>query len=393
VLAMPLRRLTGLEQESLRKEASELIEERGRLRHLLNDRTVLLNTLVSELKALRKRFATPRRTRLVEGGDALVAQRAAAIRPNAELQRKQAFAALAPESRLLIQADGAVKILSTQMLGRLHLDEAIELGDHPSPARLILPIAEQPLLLAFTGSGRVALLRWEFASQQPGKLERFLPDSLEGEPVVQVLPLPSQGSLGLLSSDGRFKRLPVEDFQELSGRAATVLKLKEGVSLRRVVSGQEGDTLVVASSTGRMLRLSFNDTDLPLMGRAAQGPMLMRLLPGEAVVGAACVAASAASASVLLATEGGQVKRLEVSNLRLGQRGDMGQIGLRLQQRGDRVIDLQPADTAVLSLLTEKGWSARLDLSHLQAEDCSGSGVSIALPPGQTLQQLVPLIC
>jgi hypothetical protein len=81
-----------------------------------------------------------------------------------------------------------------------------------------------------------------------------------------------------------------------------------------------------------------------------------------------------------------------VSNLRLGQRGDMGQIGLRLQQRGDRVIDLQPADTTVLSLLTEKGWSARLDLSHLQAEDCSGSGVSIALPPGQTLQQLVPLI-
>jgi DNA gyrase subunit A len=125
-----------------------LAVERERLRHLLDDRTVLLDTLVAELKALRKRFATPRRTRLVEGGDALVAQRAAAIRPNAELQRQQAFGALAPESRLLIQADGAVKILSAQMLGRLHLDEPIQLGEHPAPARLILPIAEQPLLLA-----------------------------------------------------------------------------------------------------------------------------------------------------------------------------------------------------------------------------------------------------
>ncbi|MEB3234764.1 MAG: DNA gyrase subunit A, partial [Cyanobacteriota bacterium] len=389
VLAMPLRRLTGLEQESLRKEAADLIEERGRLRHLLDDRGVLLDTLVTELKALRKRFATPRRTRLVEGGDALVAQRAAAIRPNAELQRQQAFAALAPDSRLLIQADGAVKILSPQMLGRLHFDAATDLGEHPSPARLILPISDQPLLFAFTVSGRVALLRWEFAGQQPGKLERFLPDSLEGEQVVQVIPLPSQGSLGLLSSDGRFKRLPVEDFQELSGRATSVLKLKEGVSLRRVVSGQEGDTLVVASSTGRMLRLHLNEANLPLMGRAAQGPMLMRLLPGETVVGAACVADDA---TVVLATAGGQLKRLLVSSLRPCQRGDMGQIGLRLQQRGDALIDLQGAESTVMSILTSKGLSGRIDLGQLPAEDCGGMGISLNLPSGQQLQDLVPLI-
>ncbi len=403
VLSMPLRRLTGLEQESLRKEAAELAVERERLRHLLDDRTVMLDTLVAELKALRKRFATPRRTRLVEGGDALVAQRAAAIRPNAELQRQQAFGALAPESRLLIQADGAVKIISSQMLGRLHLDEAIELGEHPSPARLILPIAEQPLLLAFTGSGRVALLRWEFAGQQPGKLERFLPDSIEGEAVVQVLPLPSQGSLGLLSSDGRFKRLPIEEFQELSGRATTVLKLKEGVTLRRVVAGQEGDTLVVASSTGRVLRLSLDETQLPLMGRAAQGPLLMRLLPGEQLVGAACLPAKEAEtndanqSTVVLATASGQLKRLLVSSLRPCQRGDMGQIGLRLQQRGDYLVDLQGltnavGGSAVLGLLTDKGWSCRIGLDELDGEDTSGTGISLKLPQGQQIQELVPLI-
>ncbi len=33
VLAMPLRRLTGLEQESMRKEAEDLRLERARLRH------------------------------------------------------------------------------------------------------------------------------------------------------------------------------------------------------------------------------------------------------------------------------------------------------------------------------------------------------------------------
>ncbi|MFO8237941.1 MAG: DNA topoisomerase (ATP-hydrolyzing), partial [Prochlorococcaceae cyanobacterium] len=263
VLAMPLRRLTALEQDSLRQEAEELGLERTRLRHLLDDRGTLLDTLVAEFRALKKRYTTPRRTRLVEGGDELTAQRTAAQRPNTELQRRQALGALAGDARLLIQADGAVKIVAPQTLGRLHLEEAAEAGEHPSPAQLILPVQREPQVLAFTADGRVGLLRWEFAGQQPGTLERFLPDSLGGSPVVQLLVLPAASgdaagkeadqpvtSLGLLSSDGRCKRLPLELFRELSGRAATVLKLKEGVRLSRVLPCREGGELVVASSTG-----------------------------------------------------------------------------------------------------------------------------------------------
>ncbi len=394
VLAMPLRRLTGLEQESLRKEAEDLREERSRLRQLLNNRDELLDAMIGELRALKKRYSTPRRTRLVEGGDELVAQRAAAVRPNAELQRQQAFSALPSEARLLIQADGAVKILAPQMLGRLHLDEAANLGDHPAPARVILPVSGQPPVLAFTADGRVALLRWEFAGQQPGNLERFLPDSLEGETVVQVLPLPSGDgakglSLGLLSSDGRFKRLPVEEFQELSGRAATVLKLKDGVTLRRVVPCREDDELVVASSTGRVLRLTVNDANLPLMGRNAQGPMLMRLLPGETVVGAASGPTDASA--VLLASAGGQVKKLAVAELRSCQRGDLGQIGLRFEQRGDQLVDLCSAMAELVAARIGDSKSVRLATADLSAEDPTGTGMLLPLGASDELSELVPL--
>jgi len=394
VLAMPLRRLTGLEQESLRKEAEDLREERSRLRQLLNNRDELLDAMIGELRALKKRYSTPRRTRLVEGGDELVAQRAAAVRPNAELQRQQAFSALPSEARLLIQADGAVKIVAPQMLGRLHLDEAANLGDHPAPARVILPVGGQPPVLAFTADGRVALLRWEFAGQQPGNLERFLPDSLEGETVVQVLPLPSGDgakglSLGLLSSDGRFKRLPVEEFQELSGRAATVLKLKDGVTLRRVVPCREDDELVVASSTGRVLRLTVNDANLPLMGRNAQGPMLMRLLPGETVVGAASGPTDASA--VLLASAGGQVKKLAVAELRSCQRGDLGQIGLRFEQRGDQLVDLCSAMAELVAARIGDSKSVRLATADLSAEDPTGTGMLLPLGASDELSELVPL--
>ena len=392
VLAMPLRRLTGLEQESLRQELEELRQEQSRLRHLLDDRKSLLDTLVSELKHLRKRYATPRRTALQEGGDELVAQRTAAQRPNTEMLRKQALANVSNDQQLLWQSDGILRLVTPQVLGRLHLLDDLDFGDHGCSAKLLLPVQPEPQLLAFTSGGRVAALRWEFAAQQPGPLERFLPDSVDGqaEQVVDVLVVPPADqdfSVGLLSSDGRFKRLAGQDLRELSGRATTVLKLKDGVQLQRVVMCRPGDDLAVASSTGRMLRLPVDDSTIPVMGRTAQGPVLMRLLPGESIVGAAAVAAGG---DVLLISQLGQLKRLGIDHLRRCQRGAIGEIGLRFEQRNDALTDLR-STTARLSVETQAG-SLRLASNSLPVEDGRGTGQQLKLPKGQTVQRLLPLI-
>lgn len=392
VLAMPLRRLTGLEQESLRQELDELRQEQGRLRHLLDDRSTLLDTLVDELKTLRKRYASPRRTRLQEGGDDLVAQRAAAQRPNTEMQRQQALATISSDHSLLLQNDGLLRIASPQMLGRLHLQDAVPFGEHGACARLILPVQPVPQLLAFTSGGRVAALRWEFAAQQPGALDKFLPDSVTGqtEQVVDVILLPpgdADFSIGLLSSDGRFKRLAGADLRDLSGRATSVLKLKDGVQLERAVLCRSGEDLAVASSTGRMLRLPIDDSAVPLMGRTAQGPVLMRLLPGESIVGAA---AAASGGDLLLISQQGQLKRLAMGSLRRCQRGDLGEIGLRFSERSDQLVDLR-ATTTMVSVCTSGG-SMRVNTAELAVEDGRGSGTQLELPKTQAVEELIPLI-
>ncbi|PSI02527.1 DNA gyrase/topoisomerase IV subunit A [Synechococcus lacustris] len=392
VLAMPLRRLTGLEQESLRKELEELRQEQKELRHLLDDRPTLLDTLVKELKQLRKQFATPRRTRLQEGGDDLVAQRAAAQRPNAEAQRLHALAAISSDNRLLLQSDGLLRIASPQSLGKLHLSEPLPFGDHGAHGQLIMAVQPAPTLLAFTSGGRVAALRWEFAAQQPGPIEKFLPESVDGqgEKVVEVLVLPPEDinfSIGLLSSDGRFKRIAAEEFRELSGRATTVLKLKDGVVLERAVICKETDNLIVASSTGRSLRLPIDENNVPLMGRTAQGPTLMRLLPGETIVGAAV---TAADAEVLLISALGQLKKLAVSNLRLCQRGDLGEIALRFSNRNDQLVDLRACDVELVAVETQTG-SIRLQTDGLLAEDSRGTGLNLELPKTEKVTRLLPL--
>ena len=416
VLAMPLRRLTGLEQESLRQEADELRAERQRLKLLLDNREQLLDALVQELRQLKKRFATPRRTRLVEGGDHLLAERAASQRPNAELQRRQALDALPPESRILIQTDGQVKVVSPQLLGRLHLNEAVDLGDEPSPARLILPINPAPRLLALTASGRIALVRWEFAGQQPGGLDRFLPTALEGETVINLLRLPavddkdtnSRMSLGLLTTDGRFKRLPLDEIQELSGRAATILKLKEGVSLLSAVICEQDGTVALLSDIGRILCLPVEEQCLPLMGKLAQGPMTMRMLPGENLVGAISQPADSSSSEsnnsasnssasknsgeVLIGTNNGGLIRLSLSELRRCKRGDLGEIAVKLNgdhKETDRLVSVcESAD--LVGVVTNKGRHARIQNTTISMD--SNQPTQLIFKAEETLVQLVPLL-
>jgi len=394
VLAMPLRRLTGLERESLRQEAEELRAERQRLRLLLDNRDQLLDALVQELRQLKKRFATPRRTRLVEGGDHLLAERAASQRPNAELQRRQALEALPPDSRILIQDDGQVKVISPQLMGRLHLNEPTALGDEPSPARIILPIKPVAKLLAVTASGRVALIRWEFAGQQPGSLERFLPTALQGDPVVSVLQLPEAkadsnkaavSSLGLLSSDGRFKRLPMQELLDLSGRAASVVKLKEGVELKTAVICQEGGTLSLISDLGRVLRLPVSEANLPLMGKLAQGPVTMRLLPEETLVAAVATNPDQQD-PLLLFSRQGRIKSLSLDSLRLCQRGDLGVIGWQSEQDGSEREDRLCAaciGSGLIGIVTSSGRHGRL-ITH--------EPIDLPLKSGETLERIVPLL-
>jgi DNA gyrase subunit A len=64
-MSMPLRRLTGMEQQSLQDEMSELSETIGKLSVLLGDRHELLKSLKKDLRQLKKKHGDERRTRII----------------------------------------------------------------------------------------------------------------------------------------------------------------------------------------------------------------------------------------------------------------------------------------------------------------------------------------
>jgi DNA gyrase subunit A len=204
---MALRRLTGLEQDSLRKEAEDLRQERARLRHLLDERPALLDAMVAEFKAIKKHFATPRSTRLVEGGDELVAQRTAAQRPNSELLRQRALDGLSKDGRLLIQADrwpgeggGAATAgaPAPRRTGTTWGTPRSGQADHAGGA------AAGGIGLHRRGPCGVAAVgvRWP-ATRTPGDLPAGGDERGTGVQLLVMPQDPAEPTVGLLSSDGR----------------------------------------------------------------------------------------------------------------------------------------------------------------------------------------------
>ncbi|HEY9807007.1 MAG TPA: DNA topoisomerase (ATP-hydrolyzing), partial [Candidatus Obscuribacterales bacterium] len=70
ILAMPMRRLTGLEQQNLQTEYNELTSRMQTLQRLLSDRHELLKALKKDLRALKKKHGDDRRTRIA-GSDSV----------------------------------------------------------------------------------------------------------------------------------------------------------------------------------------------------------------------------------------------------------------------------------------------------------------------------------
>jgi len=134
------------------------------------------------------------------------------------------------------------------------------------------------------------------------------------------------------------------------------LKLKEGVNLKRVVICQHGDDLVVGSSTGRLLRLEVNDENLPVMGRNAQGGLIMRLLPGEEVSDAAI---SKTKESIIAYSTERSVFRIDTDTIRQVTRGSVGTLALRFNSDKEQLKGLLAFKSGTLAILMSNGTNLR----------------------------------
>ena len=345
ILSMPLRRLTGLERQKLQTEYDDLTVRMAQLQRLLSERPELLKALKKELRSLKKKFGDPRRTRIQSD-----AERQAESEALAEIAAEE----VEEEAILEFTHKGYVKRFSPRAFqrrqARQEVPENLTFEDAEDFSVQVESALANQELLVLTKDGKAYTVQVGDIPQAQRQakgvpLVNQLPDSVPADPdVVTTQMVMSEETLTqdliLVTTQGRIKRSPLSDFTNLTGRGLTALKLKEGDQLQFVTLANAGETLVLATSGGRLLRFLINDEELPIMGRNAQGPQAIRLRKQEQLVG--CVTATDPDMLMLISALG-YCKRLPVTALRLAKRGGIGTQAFKFTAKKDTLAAIAVA--------------------------------------------------
>ncbi|NEP78430.1 MAG: DNA topoisomerase 4 subunit A [Okeania sp. SIO3B3] len=419
ILAMPMRRLTGLERQKLEEEYEQLRGKIQELQDLLSDRRLLLRSLKKELRTLKRKYGDPRRTRIIVQAESnvSVSQHKSNVEIGNQETNKEAKgrgrksksrtvesqfltleAAPPPTEEVVIEFThrGYVRRLAVKEFEKHQIDKKSNIiteNNDDFTINIIEATTDQTLVV-LTRTGKAYPLK---VNDIPSGSNRSTTrHEYKGVPLVTLLS-PSatkemtdarqefiiaqfvlheaeeNKDLIMLTQNGKIKRLPLSDLSDITNRGITVIKLKEDDELRYANLAQVGEQVVLATSGGRLLRLEIDEEQLPLMGRTAQGSQATRLRKQEELVG--CVTLDGES-NLFLVSEQGYGKRIAIGSLRVANRGGIGQNAFQFTRQTDVLagIVVSGSDVVVQMLTTEgKVCGMMVDSVKVFGQDDRGS--------------------
>ena len=424
ILAMPLRRLTGLERQKLETEATELQTKIQQLETLLHNRQEFLKSLKKELRSLKKKFADSRRTKIRTGksGDrkqetegkkqdsVVKKQETVPMKKFSPPQMKEVSFPTPHTPHPTPSFEAEVKKQENKVKKKPESENAPSLSlftPQEPPENAILLLDAEDKISWTTPEERVPDRGLIIYQQAIEKRENFLVilDNAKAYPIAtrEVPPKDNQPvlidrlltktaqkdseavlnqffltepqknqELLLLSQQGRIKRLPINELEGVGSRGLSLMKLKEDDRLYGAIFTHEGLDLAIATSSGRVLRYPVREELLPIMGKSAQGLAILRLRYGEHLAG--CVSLPHRE-NLLLISGLGYGKRLAIENLRLSQLGDLGSPALQFVNKQDSLAAMVAARAGSIVLLsTNQNRKLPLEVETVAVTGKDGTG-------------------
>ncbi|MUL36014.1 DNA gyrase subunit A [Gloeocapsopsis dulcis] len=398
ILSMPLRRLTSLEQENLKKEFASLNAQIQELQKLLNDRRELLKALKKDLRSLKRKFSDVRRTKLAQNLQP-IENKKTGEKQKSPLKPQALPLNVHPVEEVVLEFTQRGYVKRSANGQRASRKSKGENGNSEYDCVIQTQAAKSDqTLLVLTSSGKVYPVQvGEIPASGRGEkrgnpLIGLLPNSAAAETVVSQFLLPEDPEttqLVLLTKLGRIKRLAMTEFLSITNRGLTVIKFKDDDELLSVLVVQPDQNLVLATIGGRLLRFPVNDEQLPIMGRTAVGLQALRLRKQEKLVGG--VALDNLGDNVLLVSQSGAAKRVSASTLRQGNRGDIGTQAMQFMSKSDALAGMVLA-TDEAALVTNMQRVVRMSIDQVMVRGKDGAGNRIAeLNPGEKVIEVVAI--
>ena len=391
ILAMPMRRLTGLEKQKLETELSDLEERIAELNKVLGERNELMKSLKKELRSLKRKFNDERRTRIVNVTVSEEPKQISTVKKSTEKKTAKKDPALTVSPTLTFERSAKAKLkvtnsgcvywenptaasqASAPKKGKDFILHQEQIGDRDklivvtdSGKAYPVPVAEIPSNLESTELAAVELLSSAAQRDANGTVAHFfLPEN-------HLTNL----DLVMLTEKGIIKRLAATELDALGNRGLVLVKLKDKDALKYFCLTAEDREIAIATSGGRILRLPVDDAQIPIMGRNAQGNRVMRLRQKESLVGCCDVSAKD---SIAVISQLGFGKRIAVNSLRLGNRGDIGTQAIQFMTKEDMlagIITIKGRENITLTTSIDR--RLVLPVSSLKKGEKNSSGERIS---------------
>jgi DNA gyrase subunit A len=371
ILAMQLRRLTGLERDKLEEELADLLKTIAALEKILGDENEILRIIKEELLEAKEKFGDDRRSKII----------------STELG-KFSDEELIPEeeSVVLLTTENYIKRTLVTEYRRQHRGGKGKRGMTTKEEDVIdqlIPANTHDWLLFFTNKGRIFRLKaYEVPAASLAAKGVAAVNLLNLQPEEKITSIikhekdaGDEGYLFMATVKGTVKKTPFKDYANIRTNGLIAIKLDDGDELRWIKKTTGENDVIISTSAGQAIR--FGEKDARPMGRAARGVRGVRLRPGDSVVGMDIVGND--EGNLLVISEYGFGKVTKAANFPSHKRGGVGIKAAIVTAKTGPIVAVRSldADTAEILLISSKGQAIRVGLKDVPVLGRTTQGVRI----------------
>jgi DNA gyrase subunit A len=371
ILAMQLRRLTGLEREKIENELKELLALIAKLESILADEQEIFKIIKQELLEVKDKFGDDRRSKII----------------NSELG-KFSDEELIPEedSVILLTTENYIKRTLVSEYRRQHRGGKGKRGMTTKELDVIdklVPASTHDYLLFFTNKGRIFRLKaYEVPAASLAAKGVAAVNLLNLQPEEKITSIirhekdaDETGYLFMATSKGTVKKTAMKDYTNIRTNGMIAIKLDEGDELKWIQKTTGENDVIISTSAGQAIR--FNEKDARPMGRSAMGVRGVRLRANDSVVGMDIV--DNAENILLVISENGYGKMTKVSNFPSHKRGGVGIKAAVVTSKTGQIVDVRniDPDSKEVLMISSKGQAIRVALKDIPVLGRTTQGVRI----------------
>lgn len=371
ILDMRLQSLTGLQVEKLQEEKQELNLTIEELTSILNNHDKKMQTIVSELSEIQKKYGDNRRSEISYTEEDLAVADEDLI-PEEDViitVTNRGYIKRLTADTYRVQKRGGKGVTGTKMQEDDFVEKVLFASTHDN-------------LLFFSNFGKVYMLR---AFQIPifSRISKGLPlvnllkfeENEKLAAIINVKSIENDGGYILFGTkNGNVKKTELIQYKNIRSTGIRALILNEGDELIAVSKTDGTKDIIFGASNGKAV--CFNESEVRATNRAAAGVKAIKLEDGEKAVG--LVVVDNESDEIIVITEFGFGKRTPANTFKVKGRNGKGVKYMNITPKSGRpvAISLSSKDDDLM-VITDKGMIIRTHLDEISVIGRDTQGVRI----------------